>query len=232
MRGGLALVAVLVGWAAPARADLGFDDLARKATEVVGVEGLAALFWSQLAECKPDGDDVTRRQCEGIREARRAKVAAATFLVTADGALDPQPYSEKAMSIEITVRACAACKGVELAGERRYIVGRGDLKVTGGRVRAAELHVGTMTFKTREEGRKWSAAIAPRLRADLLVRIPAALERWSEGGVSGYRVEVVGFRVVDPCTGQVLWAKPAAANVVADPAAAHCPATPKRRGGK
>lgn len=230
MRGIVVLVAVLSGWAAPAaRADDSFDQLAEKATEVVGSEGLAALFWSLLAECKPDGDDFTRRQCEGVREARRARVAAATFLVTADGAIDPQPYNEKAMSIDIAVRACAACKGVELAGARRIIVGRGDLKVVGGRVRAAELHAGTRTFKTRAEGKAWSTTVAPRLRADFLVRIPPALESWSEDGQSGYRVEVLGFRVVDPCTGKVLWARPPAGNVVADPSAARCPAAPKRR---
>ena len=233
MRRILVLVAVLVGWAAPpARADDSFDQLARGATEVVGPEGLAALFWSLLAECKPDGDDFTRRQCEGVREARRAKMAAATFLITADGAVEPQPYNEKAMSIDIAVRACAACKGVEVAGQRRTIVGRGDLKVVGGRVRAAELHSGTRTFKTRAEGRTWSTTVAPRLRADFLIRIPPALQSWSEGGASGFRIEVVGFRVVDPCTGQVLWAKPPAANVVADPSASRCPATSKRRRAK
>ncbi|HEU5060501.1 MAG TPA: hypothetical protein VFU21_28415 [Kofleriaceae bacterium] len=229
MRALFALVAVLVTGVPAARADGSFDDLARKATEVSGAEGLAALFWSQLAQCPQDGDDFTRRQCEGVREARRAKVAATTFLVTADGAIDPQPYNEKAMSIDIAVRACAACKEVELAGERRSIVGRGELKVTGGRVRAPELHTGTRTFKTRAEGKEWATTVAPRLRADFLVRIPAALEPWKEGGASGYRVEVVGFRVVDPCTGVVLWSNPPAGNVVADPSAARCPAPRRRR---
>ena len=49
----------------------------------------------------------------------------------------------------------------------------------GGRVRAAELHAGTRTFKSRAEGKAWSTTVAPRLRADFLVRIPPALESWS-----------------------------------------------------
>jgi len=221
----LAVLVNLTVLAAPARADESFDQQAKKAVEVVGgPEGLGALFWSQLAQCKAD-DDFTRRQCEGVREARRARVAATTFLVTADGALDPEPFNEKAMSIDVGVRACAACGGVELAGERRYIVGRGDVKLVGGRVRAASLHTGTMTFKTRAEGKEWVAKVAPRLRADFLVRIPGKLESWSEGGAGGYRVDIVGYRVIDPCKGQVLWSNPPAGNIPAEPDA--CPSAPK-----
>ena len=227
----VAVLAAATALAAPARADQNFDEQARKAVEVVGPEGLAALFWSQLTQCKlgSDGDDFTGRLCEGVREARRARVAAATFLVSAEGAVEPEPYNEKAMSIDVGVRACAACKGVELAGERRYIIGRGEVKLAGGRVRAASLHTGTKTFKTRAEGKEWARTVAPRLRADFLVRIPGKLETWSEGGASGYRVEVVGFRVVDPCKGQVLWSNPPAGNLPPDPGAAACPAARKKK---
>jgi hypothetical protein len=216
MRQLLASLTALCAMVAPAAAQDSFDQKAKGAVEVLGAEGLGALFWSQLAECKGD-DDFTRRQCEGVREARRARVASTTFLVTAEGALEPEPLNEKAMSIDIGVRACAACKGVELAGERRILVGRGDVSVVGGQVRAASLHTGTRTFKSRAEGREWVKKVAPRLRADFLVRIPGKLETWSEGGARGYRVEVLGFRVVDPCKGQVLWSSPAAANIPAEP---------------
>ena len=215
MRQLLALL-VVTCLSAPARADESFDQRARSAVEVVGPAGLAALFWSQLATCKADGDDFTRRPCEGVREARRAQVAATTYLISAEGAVEPDVYNEKAMSIDVAVRACAACSGVELAGDRRYLVGRGDVKLVGGRVRAATLKTATMTFKSRAEGKEWASSVAPRLRADFLVRIPDRLESWSEGGASGYKIEVVGFRVVDPCKGQVLWSNPPAGNLPAE----------------
>jgi hypothetical protein len=227
MRQFLAVVVVALS-AAPAHADDSFDTRARAAVEVVGPEGLAALFWSQLAQCKSDGDDFARRQCEGVREARRAQVSAATYLVTADGAVDPDAFNDKAMSIDVAVRACAACSGVELAGERRYLVGRGDVKLVGGRVRAATVHTATMTFKTRAEGKEWATTVAPRLRADFLVRIPDRLEAWSDGGASGYKIEVVGVRVVDPCKGQVLWSSSPAANLPPETDACGAPAKKKR----
>lgn len=226
MRQLLALVVVAL-LAAPARADDSFDARARKAVELAGPEGLAALFWSQLAQCKSDGDDFARRQCEGVREARRAHVAATTYLVSADGAVEPDAFNEKAMSIDVTVRACAACGGVELGGDRRYLVGRGAVKLVGGRVRPATLHTATMTFKTRAEGKEWAQTVARRLRADLLVRIPDTLEPWNEGGASGYKIEVVGFRVVDPCKGQVLWSNPPAGNLPPETDACATPAKKK-----
>lgn len=222
----LAVAAIALAVPPAARADDSFDAQARRATEVVGPEGLGALFWSQLAECRED-DDLARRQCEGVREARRARVAAATFLYTADGAIETEPFNQKAMSIDVEVRACAACSGVELARERRVIVGRGDLKVVGGRVRAASLHKATKTFKTRADGLEWAARVAPRLRADFLVRIPGKLEPWSEGAAVGYRIEVLGFRVVDPCRGEVLWSSPPAGKLPAEPDAC----APSKRGG-
>ena len=226
MRWLLALAAVAVVPSA-ARADDSFDAQARKATEVVGPEGLGALFWSQLAECRED-DDLARRQCEGVREARRARVAVTTFLFTADDAIETEPFNEKAMSIDVEVRACAACRGVELGGQRRVIVGRGDVKVAGGRVRAARLHRATRTFKTRADGAEWAARVAPRLRADFLVRIPGKLEPWSEGDAVGYAIEVLGFRVVDPCRGEVLWSSPPAGKLPAEPDA--CAPAAKRGG--
>ena len=221
MRHLLALCIVTAAAVPAAHAQETFDQKAKNAVEVHGPEGLGALFWSQLAQCKAD-DDFTRRQCEGVREARRARVAATTFMVTADGALEPEPFNQKSLSIDVGVRACAACKGVELAGERRYLVGRGDLKLVGGRVRAASLHTGTMTFKNKSDGGEWAKKVAPRLRADFLVRIPGKLETWSEAGATGYKVEIIGWRVVDPCKGQVLWSSPPAAAIPADPSA--CPA--------
>lgn len=227
MRWALA-VAVLASVSSAALADDSFDAQARRAVEVVGPEGLGALFWSQLAECVED-DDLARRQCEGVRRARRARVAGATYLFTADGAIETEPFNEKAMSIDVEVRACAACGGVELGREKRVIVGRGDVKVVGGRVRAASLHRATRTFKTRADGVEWAATVAPRLRADLLIRIPGKLEPWSEGDAVGYTIEVLGFRVVDPCRGDVLWSSPPAGKLPAEPDAC---APAKRRGPK
>jgi hypothetical protein len=61
---------------------------------------------------------------------------------------------------------------------------------------------------------------ASRLVSELLVRVPDPIESWKEGGAEGYRVEVLGFRVSDPCTGEVLWANPPAADL--SPAADAC----------
>jgi hypothetical protein len=212
----LALSSLLLA-AAPARADE-FGGAAAKATPLAGPEALASLFWSQVAECK-DQDDFFRRQCEGIKAARRERIAGSTFLLETSGALEVMPFDPKAMSVDVQVTACAACGGVKIAGERRYIVGRGAVKVVGGRVTPVSLHRGTRTFTSKAEGETWAKTVAPRLTAQLLLRLPAALEPWKDAGSEGYHVEVVGFRVLDPCTGGVLFSQPKSASVAPDSSA-------------
>lgn len=219
----LALSSLLLA-VAPARADE-FGAAAAQATPLAGPEALASLFWSQVAQCK-DQDDFFRRQCEGIKASRRERIARSTFLLETTGALNVAPFDARAMSVDIELTACAACGGVKIAGDRRYIVGRGDVKVVGGRVTPVSLHKGTRTFASKAEGEAWSKTVAPRLTAQLLLKLPASLETWKDAGSEGYHVEVVGFRVFDPCTGGVLFAQPKSSNVAADPSA--CPSGAKK----
>ena len=218
----LVLPLVLLAAAGQARADETFDAMASRSVEVSGPEGLAALFWSQAASCKGD-DDFLVRQCEGIKKARRERIAGSTFLVAADGALDVAPFNGKAMSVDVEVLACAACSGVTIGGEKKILVGRGAVKVVGGKVRPATLQSATRTFTNRADGAAWARDVSPRLGAQLLVRLPAALESWKEGGVEGYHVEVVGYRVFDRCKGDVFWAQPKSANVAPDQSACKAP---------
>jgi hypothetical protein len=215
----LALSSILLA-VAPARADE-FDTAAARATTLTGPDALASLFWSQVAQCK-DQDDFFRRQCEGIKTARRERIAGSTFLLESKGAVEVMPFDPKAMSVDVEVTACAACAGVKIAGERRYLVGRGAVKVVGGRVTPVTLHRGTRTFSSKAEGETWSRTVAPRLTAQLLLELPAVLEPWKDAGSEGYHVEVVGFRVLDPCTGGVLFSQPKSGNAAPDPSA--CPA--------
>jgi hypothetical protein len=215
----LALSSLLLA-VAPARADE-FDAAAAKATPLAGPEALASLFWSQIAQCK-DQDDFFRRQCEGIKAARRERIAGSTFLLESKGAVEVMPFDAKAMSVDVEVKSCAACAGVKIGGERRYLVGRGAVKVVGGRVTPVTLHKGTRTFASKAEGDAWSKTVAPRLTAQLLLKLPAAIESWKDAGSEGYHVEVVGFRVLDPCTGVVIFAQPKSANAAPDSSA--CPA--------
>lgn len=217
MNRSLAIALVLVAAsAAPARAEDTFETKVRSAVRVSGPEALAAVFWSQTTTCKNE-DDFYRRQCEGIKESRRAKVASTTFVVEADGALEVEPYNEKARSVDVEVRACASCGGVDIGGQRRYLVGRGAVKVVGGKVKPVALRSATKTFATKAEGQTWMAEVAPRLTTELLVRVPAKIDTWKDGGAEGYRMEVVGFRVIDPCKGTVLWAQPKSGDVPPDP---------------
>ena len=66
-------VVIVLALAANASAE-SFDEMSDGAVKVSGDKGLAALFWSQTSNCSGIDNDVHRRQCDGVRKARRRHV--------------------------------------------------------------------------------------------------------------------------------------------------------------
>jgi hypothetical protein len=136
--------------------------------------------------------------------------------------------------VPVTLHGCLACGApLELGADRRYIVGAGKTTIEGGVVRAAQLTQFVQPQTTEEATAAWREAGGKRLRADFVFRIPAQVPAWTQGGARGFSVDIIGYRVYDPCDGKILIAKPASAPLRADknqckgepPAPATAPAT-------
>src|SRR5262245_37519693 len=114
-RGTLAL-AVLVLLVADAAADIPpapaapttFDAQASTATRV-GYADLQGMVWAATATCD-QGDDVARRECRWVRDARLARLRGQTFLVAADkAALVMGAWDPATEQVPVTLRGCVAC---------------------------------------------------------------------------------------------------------------------------
>jgi hypothetical protein len=146
----------------------------------VGRGELGGLLWLAGGDACSGGAAVWSRQCQAIRAARTARIAAKTFVIHGDtGALT-----------DGVVRGCLAC-AEPLHG--RFVVTRGDVAKAAAGVQGPEL------------GR--IAAPAPDVRVDIYFRVTTP-DAWSQGGARGLFVEPVGWRVYD-CKGDVLGASPA-----------------------
>src|SRR4030095_13115235 len=77
-----AVVAVL-GTAALAAEKYG--DLTAKSTPLASANDVAGLFWSTTVDCGKAGNDLERRQCEGIKIARADQAANGQYVVSGDG---------------------------------------------------------------------------------------------------------------------------------------------------
>lgn len=239
---GIAVAVMIVGLAAEARAQpapaapapQSFDQLATGATRLARRD-LAGWAWALTAACD-QGDDVAQRQCRTVRDARAAQIKAQTFVVEAEpsalyvGAWDPQKKS-----IALTVRGCVACAPIDVAGKKLFIVSNKAAPVdVGNAMQAAVIHETARVFDDEKGAEAWRAAAVPRLRIELVFALPAGNPAWTRGDKSGLAVNVLGFRVVDPCDGGVVCSSGGASKIdpdkktcgTIDQGAADAPAAP------
>lgn len=212
----VAAAAAAVLAAGQARAE-NFDDVASKAKPVAGLYGLGAALWTQVGGCKKMTNDLERRQCEGIRDARTSQVRGKTFLFrTGPSPVAVGKWDDKKKSVALEIAPCLACEApVDVDGEMLYVVGEGALKVSGGAIEVAPIHKTARAFKDKAEFDAWQTDALPRLRSEFVVRVDGA-KKWNRGGSEGMQVDVVAYRTYDPCTGVVVGARPASDKLAPD----------------
>jgi hypothetical protein len=106
------------------------------------------------------------------------------------------------------VAGCIACKQpVEVGAERRYVT----LKKPGGGTlgtlpAAVEVARANISFGTAGEADAWAKAVKPYLRTELLFQ--PVDDPWALGPNRGYAFRLVGVRVSQRCTGEVVFSQP------------------------
>jgi hypothetical protein len=201
----LLLTALVVG-ALPASAGADkFSAAAREAKPLASAKGLTALFWSLEASCGRIKNDMMRRQCQIVKDARRDSVVGQTFRIEVSGpAVDVGDVSKKKKSVTVKLRSCVVC------GEdaEAVVIGKGAYSGKGDKLAASVLATKEKVFKSEAEAEHWHKYNAPHLRAQFLVKVPARVERFKSGGKPGYKLDVVGYQLYEPCDGAVLTSKP------------------------
>jgi len=213
----LAVSVLVVGSAAADK----YGELTQAATPVAGADDVGGLFWSATADCGKAADDLQRRQCEGIKAARGEQVATGTYVVAGDGlAFWVGEWNVEKNGLPIAVYGCIACeRAVDVGGAQRFLTTKGDVKAEGDKVRGPAIHKALRRFKNKEDADKWKATVVPRLRAQFVVKLPAKATEWQAGAGRGYALELVGFRVWDPCDGAMVCSNPPSDGEKADRAA-------------
>lgn len=215
-----ALVAVATLASGVARAEK-FQELAANAVPVAGPEALAALFWAATVDCSKTEDDLLRRQCEGVKLSRADVTAGQTYIMDADpSAFYATDWDEAKKGMPIGLRGCLACDAaVEVGAERRFVTTRGNSTVVGGALKGPEVHKATRTFKDKKAADRWKDIVVPRIRTQVIFKVPARPEGWTNDGGRGFSVEMLAFRVYDPCDGAMICSDPPSAQEIADKAA-------------
>lgn len=186
------------------------DDIyaAKKLTRVDDV------VWALTATCSGHGDDTQQRQCRQLRASRAKELAGQTLLLEGDAtAFTVGAFDAAKKSAHVSLSACVYCSPITVEGKSYQIFG-GAPQLVNGKVSPPMLHDTTQTFADLKEHAAWATKVAAA-RVDFVVKV-ADPKPWSVGGKSGLSVDVVGYRVVVPCTGEVVLAKPASGPVAPD----------------
>ncbi|HUJ58372.1 MAG TPA: hypothetical protein VLX92_07765 [Kofleriaceae bacterium] len=195
-----------------ARADDTFESKAQGAERVRHV---ANVVWALTAPCDR-GDDTEQRQCRHVRDERVTELAGQTLLVEAGpGAFSHGEWNAAKKSVAVKLVACIACAGLEIDGKTWFVTGGAPLGFDGDRPRAQVLYDNALGFADETAARAWLAGVG-NARVELLVKVPAK-PRWPDSGRPGLALDVVGFRVIAPCDGSVVIARPPSSPVAPDP---------------
>ena len=172
-----------------------------------------SLVWALTTSCDR-GDDLAKRQCRIVRDTLAARLRGSILSVEGGSdAFEVGAWDTSKRSTPLILRGCISCAGVEVDGERWYVLGSGAGKaqpqITKEPVRGAVIDESARTFKDNAAAKAWRTQIVPRLRTELLIKVPTSSGAWTRDGKRGLNVEVVGFRVFDPCNGDIVAASPA-----------------------
>ena len=188
-----------------------FEDLRADAQKV---SDLVEVVRPYVEPCN-DKDDESRRQCEGARRFLQDHMRNVRLTMLVDKALEVQPYQGKSKSVPLTVRGCVTCDGgINVDGQKVWI-GVGPKAELG--KRAIPVAV--------EKINEWRQAVAANLRTEMIFGLANKPVAGAPGGTKPLAVEIMGWRVFNRCTGEVLFSEPASkdkAEVTVE-AKAECP---------
>lgn len=210
--------AVALATAAPAAAQ-SFGGLVEDAQSVKSGPAVAALFWSQSADCAGAETDLARRQCRGLVAARKDQLSSATFVLSGDAAaVAAGDYDSKKKAVPVTLRACVACKEpLDIIGSRVFVVaGSGAVAGAGGGVTVQPAATAAIEAKNKADARRIADSVVPRLKSQFIVKLGEQPKGFKAGQAAGFRVELVGYRLYDPCDGKVYAARPKSSSVTPD----------------
>lgn len=196
-----------------------YEILAYEANELKTPADLAAILWSYTVACEGIDNDFARRQCAGLRKARQEQLARRTFRMSGDRlAFSARDYDEARKGVEFKLYSCLACgKAVLVEGSEFHVLGTGERTVFGTAVLGPVMRNAWVKAADAGAAAAWKSDAVPRLRTEFVFRIPEKEQMWKQGQVQGFVVEILGFRVYDPCTGEIIAAQPRAVPLTRDP---------------
>jgi hypothetical protein len=170
------------------------------------VKHLDDIVWPYTTACDK-GDDTQQRQCRFVRDRELAALRGTTLLVEADPeAFTTGAWDAAKKSATLSLSGCIRCAGQDVDGKSYKLVAASTAtRVEGGALRAAPLYDTARAFDTADAAAAYAKQVASH-RVELLVRIPE--KKGAPDPSRPFVLDVIGYRVITPCDGAVIFALP------------------------
>lgn len=185
-----------------------FETLARAAAPMADLGTLLAPF---AGKCDGEARDLDRIRCRATRAYLRKVIPRRSFWAVVDdpATIAVSPFDAGIRGYHLSVAGCLACTRPVTVGrtnEKRLITLKAPEK-EGESLRAAvEISRNSVAFSSLAEAKTWLNESRPDLRTQFVFQ-PADTE-WSFGPSRGYALKLLGMRVFNRCTGEILVSRP------------------------
>lgn len=211
--------AILLVAALVAQADgASFEELEKNAYPVSDLGMLVAPFSD---ECAAGRRDLDRTRCLGVRAYLKDQLPQRTFITKVPGeeALTVTDYDARLRGVRVVVAGCLACGApVETAAPgkaKRFVTLKAPRAGARSLRDGVSLAETTVTFQDVAASAAWMKETKPLLRAEFV--FAPGETAWTLGASRGFAFRPLGVRVVNRCTGEVVFSQPpSAGNAAAD----------------
>lgn len=207
-----------------------FEQALKKAR---GVTRLSQVIGPFLQRCG-QGASLRDIQCRAIRSRMQYRVRRTTFRTTVP-AVRVGKYDNARLRFPVSVVGCLTCARAArldpaLYGKQKWYVTTGRparFGVKGGRPEFGGIELAKIPQPVGpSQVETWMKTVVPNLKVQMIYRVDGT--RWAQGSAKGLAVKLVGFRLFNQCTGQVLASKPPSAGRASVHRSASC-GVPARR---
>ena len=217
--------------AAPADAGASFETLGQGA---VRTRDIATLLSPFVERCDNEKRDIDRARCQATTAYLRQTLPRRTFAFTSDepGVVAVSDYDASVKGYHVALAGCVACSKpitIGKAKEPRLITLKVPEKDADSIMKAVSLSKNTFGFDSLADAKRWLDAEGQFLRAEFLFQPQIVGDVWTYGTNRGVALKLVGARVYNRCTGDVLVSKPPSTGTAAHPLPGHEDASCKAR---
>jgi hypothetical protein len=195
-------------------------------TGAVKTRDIGTLLSSFVDRCDDEKRDIDRARCRATTAYLRRTLPQRTFAFTSDepGVVAVSDYDAAVKGYHVALAGCVACGKpvtIGVGSEPRLVTLKVPDKDADSLMKAVSISRNTFGFDSLAEAKRWLDAERPFLRAEFLFQPQTVGEVWKFGASRGVALKLVGARVYNRCTGDVLVSKPPSTAMAERPGPGH-----------